>query len=50
MKGSRGVLIWWLRYEDRLRERIIEISGEKSKWDDPIGDRNVFDLFEDSDD
>lgn len=50
MKRSREVLIWWLRYEDRLRKRIIELSSEESKWDDPNGDRNVFDLFEDSDD
>ena len=36
--------------EDRLGEEIAELSGDESKWDDPNNDRNVFELFEDSDD
>ena len=33
--------------EDRLGEGIAELSGDESEKDDPNGDRNVFDLFED---
>ena len=36
--------------KDRLGEEIAELSGDESKWDDPNNDRNVFELFEDSDD
>ena len=36
--------------EDRSGEGITELSGDESEWDDRNGDRNVFDLFEDSDD
>ena len=36
--------------EDRSGEVITELSGDKSEWDDRNGARNVFDLFEDSDD
>ena len=33
--------------EDSSREGIIELSRNKSEWDDPNYDRNIFDLFED---
>ena len=36
--------------EGSLGERITKLSGRKSEWGGPNGDRNVFDLFEDSDD
>ena len=36
--------------EDRSGEGITELSGDESKWNDRNGDRNIFDLFEDSDD
>ena len=36
--------------EDRSGEVIIDLSRGESEWDDRNGDRNIFDLFEDSDD
>ena len=36
--------------EDRLGEGITELSEGESEWDGPNGDKNVFGLFEDSDD
>ena len=36
--------------EDRSGEGVTELSGDGSEWDDRNGDRNVFDLFEDSND
>ena len=36
--------------EDRLGEGITKFSGDESEWDNPNGDKNVFILFEDSDD
>ena len=36
--------------EDRPGEGITELSGDGSEWDDQNRDRNIFDLFEDSDD
>ena len=35
-------------HKDRLAEGITELSGDESEWDDPNGDRNVFDLYKDS--
>ena len=36
--------------ENRSGEGITELSGDGSEWDDRNDDRNVFDLFEDSND
>ena len=36
--------------EDRSGEGITELSGDGSEWDDRNDDRNVFELFEDSND
>ena len=36
--------------EDKLGERITELSKDWSKWNDPNDDTNVFDLLQDSDD
>ena len=36
--------------EDRLGEGITKFSEDESEWDNPNGDKNVFILFEDSDD
>ena len=36
--------------EDWLGEGITKFSGDESEWDNPNGDKNVFILFEDSDD
>ena len=36
--------------EDRSGEGITELSGDGKEWDDRNDDRNVFDMFEDSND